>query len=142
MTAIFVPAGLPASFAPVPAATPDGYSGGSVLTVGTLAAVVPHEPGLLASRITPTGRRGAWSGSGSDVVPDVHGGTFITSFNPGAALGPGGRTRRYNVDPIPSTSGASVQVNTPTSPRAPSGPSIATQPWPRVTPVWPVRRRF
>lgn len=143
---IFVPGGLPASFAPVPANTIDGATGGTRVTVGALAAVAPKADDNLAHNATLTDRRGPWSAAGSQVVPHVSGGTFITTLptDAGWRLGPGGRTRRYNVDPIPSTSGAAAAANNSKAgtPRPPSGPSVATQPWPRVVPVWPVRRSF
>lgn len=144
MSVLFVPAGLPPTFAPVPAATQGGATGGTIRTVGVLAGFVPHGDDNNAALVTLTDRQDANACAGSRVVPNGHGGTFITFFHPGAELGPGGRTRRYNVDPVPSTSGASPAANSNVAgtPRAPSGPSVATQPWPRSVPVWPVRTRF
>lgn len=145
MSVLFVPAGLPPTFAPVPAATPDGATGGTIRTVGVLAGWVPHGPDNGGPNlVTLTDRQDSWSAAGHTVVPNGHGVAVTTFVHPGAELGPGGRTRRYNVDPVPSTSGASVAANSNVqgTPRAPSGPSVATQPWPRVTPVWPVRTRF
>jgi hypothetical protein len=131
---LYVPGANPA-FAPVPAVKPEAYSGGAVKTMGSPRAGIPIDPRQMASFFSPTDGYGV---DPSRAVPNIIGASIYTVLPDN--LGPWNRTgaSHYNVSPVPSTPGTAAQPNI-YAPIPPAGPSIATMPWPRVVPVWPLR---
>jgi hypothetical protein len=139
---LFVPGNNPA-FAPVPATMPYAYSGGAVRTIGGPRIGIPIEG--LENNQTVTDRRNSMSAGGSQCVPDVIGasiyGVLPDNLGRGGPTGTGAYLQGYNVSPVPATPGAAAIPNYGFQPRPPAGPSIATMPWPRVVPVWPLRAK-
>jgi hypothetical protein len=139
---LFVP-GTNAAFAPVPAVLPYAYSGAAVRTVGAPRTGVPIEG--LENNQTVTDRHDALSAGGSQCMPNVSGASiyFVLPDNlgRGGPVGTGAYLQGYNVSPVPATPGAAAIPNYGYQPRPPAGPAVATMPWPRVSPVWPLRAK-
>lgn len=139
---LFVPGNNPA-FAPVPSTLPYAYSGGAVRTIGGPSVGVPIAG--TENNQTVTGYRNALSSGGTQVMPNVAGTSIYTvlpdNLGRGGPVSTGAYAQGYNVSPVPATPGATAQPNYGFQPRPPAGPSIATIPWPRVVPVWPLRAK-